>query len=183
MVTPIIFGVGSLILILISRRSLLRPRTHGFFRFFAWEAILGLLAVNLPLWFHEPLTWHQLISWPLLFICILPLVLGVIQLRKGGQANGDARSGEELYRFERTTKLVTDGVFGLIRHPLYSSLLILAWGIFFKEPALLGYLLISAATIALFLAARMDEAECLQVFGGEYREYMRHTRMFIPYVV
>ena len=37
-----IFVGATLLLLYVSRASLRRPRSHGFFRFFAWEAILGL---------------------------------------------------------------------------------------------------------------------------------------------
>ena len=41
------------VLAYVSRRSLLRPRTHGFFRFFVFEAILALCLLNLPVWFDQ----------------------------------------------------------------------------------------------------------------------------------
>ncbi|MFW5969485.1 MAG: hypothetical protein ACOCP9_02500 [Halofilum sp. (in: g-proteobacteria)] len=39
---------GSLVLSWISRRSLTHPACHGFYRFFAPEATLTLLALNAP---------------------------------------------------------------------------------------------------------------------------------------
>ncbi len=179
----LLFGLGSLILIVVSRKSITRPRAHGFYRFVAWEAILGLALMNASAWFREPFSWHQLISWPLLFICLVPLILGIVQLRKASKTPARARDEEELFGFERTTIVVKDGIFRLIRHPLYSSLLILAWGVFFKDPSIPGAFLILLATLALTLAGKMDEAECLQVFGADYRDYMRGTRMFIPYIL
>lgn len=180
---PILFVSCTFILVFVSRKSLLRPRSHGFFRFFAWETILGLFLLNVPVWFHDPLAWHQVVSWVLLIVCIIPFVLGIVWLRTRGRPTAGARRGAELLAFERTTKLVNDGIFGLIRHPLYSSLLLLAWGVFFKDPSSLGIALALAATILLLLTAKRDEAECLQTFGAAYREYMHHTRMFIPYVL
>ena len=69
-----------------------------------------------------------------------------------------------------------------IRHPLYSSLLILAWGVFFKDPSWLGGLLALAATLALIATAKADEAECTRFFGFAYQDYMRQTRMFVPFL-
>ncbi|HOI49469.1 MAG TPA: hypothetical protein PK167_09205, partial [Prolixibacteraceae bacterium] len=62
----IVFGVLSGVLALISRRSLLKTGSHGFYRFWAWECILGLLVVNIRFWFIHPLALHQLVSWILL---------------------------------------------------------------------------------------------------------------------
>ena len=38
------------------------------------------------------------------------------------------------------------------------------------------------ASLALWLTARCDEAECLAYFGEAYRDYMGRSRMFIPWV-
>ena len=177
-----IFITSTLLLLYVSRASLLRPRSHGFFRFFAWEAIVSLALLNAAAWFRRWLSWSQLVSWLLLLISLIPLGLGVDGLRRGGQADRKARGNIELMPFERTTKLVTVGIFRYIRHPMYGSLLLLAWGLFFKDPSWAGAALASAATLSLVLTAQADEAECIGAFGDEYRNYMRRTRMFIPYV-
>lgn len=180
---PLLFIICTLVLTLVSRKSMLRPKSHGFFRFFAWEAILALILLNAPDWFHDPLHWHQLISWALLIVCIIPLVLGIVWLRTRGKPLPGRGREPELLGFEQTTVLVSDGIFGLIRHPLYSSLLLLAWGVFFKEPSTLGGALALAATILLVLTAQRDEVECLRTFGADYERYMHHSRMFIPYIL
>ncbi len=177
-----IFLLGSVGLIYVSRASLARPRSHGFYRFFAWELILALLLLNLPRWFVDWRAWHQLISWVLLFACIVPLWFGVCALKNRGEADARKRAEPELLGFERTTQLVSDGVYRYIRHPLYSSLFILDWGIFFKQPSWLGLVLAFLSSLLLVATARRDEAECIQAFGAAYRQYMRRTRMFIPYV-
>jgi protein-S-isoprenylcysteine O-methyltransferase Ste14 len=177
----VVFALGTVGLIYVSRRSLTRPRSHGFYRFFAWEFILALFLLNIPHWFRAWLAWHQVISWMLLIVCIIPLVYGVQALRKRGSPDTAQRTEPELLAFERTTTLVTDGIYRYIRHPLYSSLFLLTWGILFKDPSWLGLALAAAASAFLVATARADEAECLDCFGTEYRQYMQHTRMFIPY--
>ncbi len=177
-----VFLIGSLGLIYLSRQSLTRPRSHGFYRFFAWELILALFLLNVSGWFSDWLAWHQLISWVLLIVCIVPLVYGVQALRKRGSPDRAQRSEAELLAFERTTRLVTDGIYRYIRHPLYSSLFLLSWGIFFKSPSWIGLALAAGASAFLVATARADETECIDCFGSEYRQYMRHTRMFIPYI-
>src|SRR5512142_383580 len=114
-----LFAVGSAGLIYVSSHSLRRPRSHGFYRFFAWEAMLALFLLNAPRWFADWLAWHQIISWFLLIVCIVPLAFGVQALRKRGRPDDIQRTQPELMAFERTTKLVTDGIYRYIRHPLY----------------------------------------------------------------
>ena len=76
------FVGGSIPLVLISRASLKAPGSHGFFRFFAWEAILALVMLNLDLWFVDPLSWNQLISWFLLLISVYLVYQGVRLLKE-----------------------------------------------------------------------------------------------------
>lgn len=170
----------------ISRLSLRQPRSHGFYRFFAWEIILLLFFLKIPVWFNTPLTWFQLISWFLLIICCVPVILGARLLKQAGKPPaGDSppqRQEEPLFEFERTTSLVTGGIYKFIRHPLYSSLLLLAWGVFFKQPDWAGLILALAASLFLAATASFEEQENIRFFGPAYRDYMRHTRRFIPFL-
>jgi protein-S-isoprenylcysteine O-methyltransferase Ste14 len=169
----ILFVLGSILFFWISRHALRELASHGFYRFFAWEAILGFFVLNLRSWFVHPFAWYQLISWLLLLISIIPLTWGLILLYRSGQPSGG---------FEKTTRLVQNGLFHYIRHPLYSSLLFLTWGIFFKSPSLLGCCLAAVTTAFLYATACADQAECLQKFGEQYASYMKKTRMFIPFL-
>lgn len=178
-----LFGTGSLVLLAISWRSLNNPRSHGFYRFFAWECILLLFAINVKYWFKNPFVWYQLIAWIFLFISLIPLGNGIHILKTYGNPNTQREGDNSLLAFEKTTNLVTTGIYKYIRHPLYSSLLFLAWGIFFKLPSLTGIALASVTTAFLLATAKADEAECVQFFGMSYVEYMRHTKMFIPKVL
>jgi protein-S-isoprenylcysteine O-methyltransferase Ste14 len=87
-----------------------------------------------------------------------------------------------LLAFEKTSALVTTGIYRHIRHPLYSSLLLLIWGAFFKSPTWLGAGLALAASLCLILTAKADEVECINYFGESYREYMKKTKKFIPFL-
>ena len=166
----------------ISRASLRRPGTHGFYRFFAWEAILGLLVLNARSWFRDPFSRHQVVSWILLIVSFVPLAFGVRTLRAHGNPTTSRPDDAELLAFEKTTTLVDTGIYRYIRHPLYSSLLCLAWGLFFKAPSRIGGLLVVAATAALVATAKADETECLRYFGPAYREYMATTKRFVPFL-
>ncbi len=176
------FALGSGVLVGISWRSMRHPQSHGFYRFWAWELMLALLVLNAPVWFVDRFSWNQDVSWVLLFLSLWVLGLGVYQLRRDGRPNVDKRTDEELFTFECTSQLVTGGIYALIRHPLFCSLLLLAWGICFKQLTGLTVLLALGASVFLYLAARRDEAECTAFFGEAYREYMQRTKMFVPYV-
>ncbi len=182
MIQWLAFVLGSVILIVISWAPLHHPDSHGFYRFFAWEAMLGLIIINIPKWFDNWLAWYQIISWILLIACLVPLIFGVRSLQTRGKPNKEKRPDPQLLAFERTTKLITSGIYKFIRHPLYSSLLLLAWGVFFKSLTQTGITLVLLATLFLLATAKADEAECLQTFGADYQEYMKRSKMFIPYI-
>lgn len=183
MTQPLIFGAGSILLIVISWKPLRDPRSHGFYRFFAWEAILALFALNVPFWFRDPFLWNQLIAWLLLIVCVVPLAFGVHSLRTRGKPEEQRAGDPSLLAFEKTTALVTTGIYKYIRHPLYSSLLLLTWGIFFKSPSWLGFVLAFASTLFLIATAKADESECTRFFGTQYQDYMKNTKMFIPFAL
>jgi protein-S-isoprenylcysteine O-methyltransferase Ste14 len=129
-----LFLLGTVGFSFVSRKSMLSLRSHGFYRFFAWEILFGMFLLNAETWFKNPFTWHQLMSWTLLIISIALVVLGLRLLRQSGEQDL-GREDASLLALEKTSKLVTVGLYRFIRHPLYSSLLFLGWGIFFKSPS------------------------------------------------
>ena len=178
----IVFLIATALIVYISRASLRQAGSHGFYRFFAWESILLLFLLNVDQWFVDPFSWHQLIAWVLLFASLVPLIFGVKALRRRGQPTDERPGDPSLIAFEKTTKLVTSGIYAYIRHPLYSSLFLLIWGIYFKVLSLASTALALVATTFLIATARADEAECIRFFGDEYRTYMKKTKRFIPFL-
>lgn len=165
----------------ISRKAIRVAFSHGFFRFFAWEAILALILVNIDTWFHDPFSVPQIVSWIFLVVSLLYLIRGVHLLQVMGKPD-NTREDDTLLAFEKTSVLVTAGLFRYIRHPLYASLLFLAWGAFLKQAVWHSACLAAVATICLVATAKADERECLQQFGASYKEYMSRTKMFVPFL-
>jgi protein-S-isoprenylcysteine O-methyltransferase Ste14 len=177
----ILFAAASLFFVWFSRASLRVPGSHGFYRFFAWECLAALLLLNAPVWFHDPFSPAQVASWLLLTGAAVLAVHGIWLLRRIGRPDAN-RADEGLVGFEKTTKLVTEGAYRYIRHPLYSSLLMLDWGIFLKDVSWVGLALALAVSFLLTATARAEEAENLRFFGPPYDDYRKRTRMFIPFV-
>ena len=170
----VIFLVVSVGIILLSWKSLKSPRSHGFFRFFAFESILVLILLNAEHWFQEPFSTLQVISWLLLLSSLVMAVHGFYLLRMRGKPAG---------KIENTTILVKRGAYKYIRHPLYSSLLLLQWGVFLKYPSLFSAIAVFVASAFLVATAKVEEAENLHKFGAEYASYVKTTKMFIPFLI
>ena len=180
-IKAVIFLVVSTIMMYYSRASINKPQSHGFYRFFAWESIVALVLLNINSWFTNPFSVPQIISWILLVISLFLIIHGIILLRKIGKPN-ETRGDSTLLGMEKTTRLVVEGAYRYIRHPFYSSLLFLCWGVFLKSVSIVGLVLAVMATIFLVLTGKFEEKEDIRYFGSEYIEYMKRTKMFIPFI-
>lgn len=179
----IILAVVSAGLAYVSRDSLRAPHSHGFYRFFAWESLLVVILLNAERWFRDPFAIHQIISWLLLIAATFLVWQGIHLLRIIGKPDSNRETDVPLIGIEKTTALVTVGAFRYIRHPIYSSGLFGAWGVFFKDPSWLGGLLALGTTVFLTATARVEEAENIRFFGTAYQKYMKETKMFIPFLL
>ncbi|MBI5324043.1 MAG: isoprenylcysteine carboxylmethyltransferase family protein [Ignavibacteriae bacterium] len=175
----IVFIILSIPLVIVSWRTLFKIKTHGFFRFFAWECILWLLINNYIFWFENPFGLKQILSWLLLFYSLILLITGILQLIKFGKPH-KSRNEKQLFNMEKTTLLVVNGIYKYIRHPIYGSLIFLTWGIYLKNTDLILTIFAILSTILLFITSKYDEKECIVYFGQSYKEYMTHSRMFVP---
>lgn len=169
----LVIVVGSVGLLAFSWKPLHDPQAHGFYRFFAFEAILVAAVLNAPRWLVDPFSARQIASWILLTASGALAIHGFRLLAIVGHPEG---------YIENTTVIVRRGAYRVIRHPLYASLILLAWGVALKDVNVPSLALAAAATLALYLTARVEEREMLARFGDAYTTYMRSTRRFIPYV-
>jgi protein-S-isoprenylcysteine O-methyltransferase Ste14 len=169
-------AIGTIFIIVFSWfLSIKHKRYHGIARFFSFESILVLLLMNLKIWFEDPFSVHQLISWILMFLSIYFAVAGFLLLRKIGKPQGG--------NFENTSVIVRTGLYRFIRHPLYLSLMLLGTGIMLKNTALPQIIAGVVNIAAIWFTARIEEREMMAKFGSAYSDYMRETKMFIPCLI
>ena len=181
-----IFLTITLVLAFISRNSLLKPGlngfAHGFYRFIAWECMLGLFVLNMHVWYDDFYSPRQIVSGVLFFMSLL-LVLSSLALLHWRGKRDAKRDDVPMLAFEKTTTLVTNGIYRFIRHPMYGSLFLFCWGLFLKLPSLSGSLLAVSASIFLIATSCVEEKENLNYFGEAYREYMKRTKRFVPFIL
>ncbi len=182
MLEIVAFILGSATLVYVSRESLRTPKSHGFYRFFAWELMLVLIVMNMKGWYDAPLTLDQMICSALMSASLLLAILGYQSLRQFGQQD-DSRDNEPLLVFEKTTVLVTHGIFRYVRHPMYSSLIFLDGGLFFKKMSWSTGSIALAALVFLVFATLAEETENVRYFGEPYQDYMKRTKRFVPFLL
>jgi len=166
---------GTVIIVLFSWSfSIKHKRYHGIPRFFAFESIYLLVLLNIRIWFHNPFSLNQIFSWILLILSAYFGLEGFFLLK---------RKGKPSQSFENTTVLVKSGVYSLIRHPLYFSLFLLGTGVLMKDPTPLALTLGGINLVAVWLTSMTEEKEMVDRFGEPYKEYMKETKMFIPFIL
>jgi protein-S-isoprenylcysteine O-methyltransferase Ste14 len=166
---------GTILIILFSWfLSIKHKRYHGIPRFFAFESIYLLVLLNMRIWFHDPFSLQQVISWILLIMSAYSGLAGFFVLKNRG------KSGRN---FEDTTILVKSGVYRFIRHPLYLSLFLFGTGVMMKDLKITALILGALNLLAVYITSRIEETEMIERFGEPYREYMKETRMFIPFIL
>jgi len=139
--------------------------------------LIGVLAAYLPAYTDRKGVWvldGEAVRW-----------LGVVLFAAGGALRiwpvfvlGHRFSG--LVAIQPGHRLVTSGVYGVIRHPSYLGLLVnsLGWALAFRS----GVALLLTALLIPPLVARIGAEERLlrTQFGGEYDAYRRRTSRLIP---
>lgn len=167
--------IGTILIIVISWfLSIKHKRYHGIPRFFAFESIFIMILLNYKVWFIDPFSIHQVISWMLLILSLYPVSVGFYLLKREGNPDSN---------FENTSKLVKSGIYGYIRHPLYLSVFIFGMGVLFKDPESIQIMLGIVIFISIIITSGVEEKEMIAKFGDEYKDYMKETKMFIPFIV
>ena len=153
--------------------SLRKKRFHGISRFFVFEGIFIIVLLNYTNWFKDPFSLIQIISWILLLSSAIIAFFGFYFLYTRGKPEG---------QLENTSKLITSGLYKYIRHPIYLSLIPGVLGALLKGFGCLQVILTIVVLISLVITAKVEEKEMIEKFGSEYYDYMKKTKMFIPFV-
>ncbi len=86
-------------------------------------------------------------------------------------------------RVDADQPLVTRGPYGVVRHPSYSGIVVIAMGGGFAFASLAGAAVGLAATVAVFIARIREEERVLEEgFGDAYIAYRARTWKLVPFV-
>ncbi|MCH7922351.1 MAG: isoprenylcysteine carboxylmethyltransferase family protein [Nitrospinae bacterium] len=88
------------------------------------------------------------------------------------------RGWRKIYRARG--ELVTDGIYGTVRHPQYVGLLVLVVGFLIQWPTIATVLMAPGLFVMYYRLARREEAELEAAFGDEYRRYKKLVPAFLP---
>ena len=93
-----------------------------------------------------------------------------------------ARKGLSIVFGEERQKpgVIRNSVFGVVRHPIYLSEILLYLGFLMLSTSLVAAVIWIIAIGFLHYISRYEEKLLLARFGEEYRQYMREVPMWIP---
>ncbi len=87
----------------------------------------------------------------------------------------------ELHRARQEHRLITDKLYGLVRHPQYTGLFIAIFGEGVVHwPTIFSLVLFPIIIVAYVFLARSEERKMLAEFGEEYRAYQLRVPAFFP---
>ena len=76
--------------------------------------------------------------------------------------------------------LVTEGPYAHVRHPQYSGLFLIMIGMLIQWPTIITAFMFPVLLYVYYRLSKREEREVIELFGDEYRHYMKRTPMFIP---
>ena len=77
-------------------------------------------------------------------------------------------------------ELIRSGPYGLIRHPIYTGMLLALAGTALALGEYRGLLSLAMAVACFYLKARKEERYLVQEFGEGFKEHAEQTGMFLP---
>lgn len=166
-------------------KTALKPVLGGFYRFFyTIFATVTLLAV---LYLHS-----RVVSKALVDVLALQVVgLGVALL--GSFIGLRALLRYDLWEFVgirpsknsipekgETPVLITTGLQGRVRHPLYLGILLAVWGYGLVRPSVANLIFVGVTTLYIPIGVYLEEKKLLRQFGEAYARYRAQVPMLFP---
>lgn len=112
-----------------------------------------------------------------LFIFTLGLLFGIYTLYFNRIGNFNISP-----EIKENSKLIKNGAYKYIRHPMYSSVFLMMSGVILTKINVINILCFIALIIILYLKASKEEKLWSEKFE-EYKQYKKHTKMFIPFII
>ena len=84
--------------------------------------------------------------------------------------------------YKKNHELVTDGPYRYIRHPIYTSVLLMMLGTFLYYGTYFILAMFIMMMITFLLRTKREEKIMIRLFGKKYENYMKKSKSMIPYV-
>lgn len=100
------------------------------------------------------------------------IILGVVLLFSGWSA---------VYQARRAGRFTREGLYGVIRHPQYTGIMLAVFGQIVHWPTLITLVLFPVIVLVYVRLAYKEERDMRIRFGAAYQEYMLEVPRFLPH--
>ena len=121
--------------------------------------------------------WQNYLRYAGLLLCCVGIMTRVLALKALG------KYFSAYVTLQPNHRLVQEGIYGRIRHPLYLSLLMAPTGIALVFDSWLALPILVLSAIFVFDRIPREERLLAAHFGREFAAYQRRTRKLIPYAL
>jgi len=85
-------------------------------------------------------------------------------------------------KMKEHARLVTTGIYGLIRHPMYTSVIVMMFSVLISTFISIEIVLFITLILVLLLKAHKEESLWIAQ-NKDYQHYKEKTKYFIPYIL
>ena len=117
---------------------------------------------------------HKIVGLILFVIGLSIMIIGQATLRMSYSSTLVIKKGQ---------KLRTHGIYRFTRNPIYFGFILVAIGIPIFGSSLYGLLVMLLEIPICLSRIRIEQRMLIEHFGDEYRNYMKKTKMFIPWIM
>lgn len=142
--------------------------------------IIAALLLGPGKWFGSSLLREQFVSHSTvvesvgLALCILGAAVACYARYTLG------RNWSGSVQLKENHELIEHGLYGIVRHPIYTGLLLLFLGNAIMVGDWRGLLAVAIVFMSFWRKLKREELWLAQHFGARYAEYSRHTKALIP---
>lgn len=131
-----------------------------------------------PEWFFRPLVANFFMAyWSGIALLVAGLGFAIwarVHLGRNWSGTVTLKQGHEL---------IQTGPYALVRHPIYTGLLLAILGSALCRNQWRGVLSVALAAAAFTYKLRLEERWMVETFGDQYRSYRARVRALIPFVI
>ena len=108
---------------------------------------------------------------------LLPIVAGIaLNLAADRQFK---RRGTTVKPFQKSSALITDGVFRWSRNPMYLGMILIVAGVALLEGTAIAWMAVAALGVIFQAFIRREDRMLEETFGAEFEAYTRRTRRWL----
>ncbi|PMU22970.1 MULTISPECIES: isoprenylcysteine carboxylmethyltransferase family protein [unclassified Pseudomonas] len=139
--------------------------------------LTGFLGIDLPLTGYSGHLWATMLGYGATG-AMLEMMLGGVFIVVGLALL--IRGWVQVYRTSLEGKLATQGVYGVVRHPQYTGIMLAVFGQIVHWPTVITLLLFPIIVLAYVRLAKREESALTERFGEEYQAYRQQVPMLFP---